>query len=1103
MSALRLPLYAGAAALFGLAAGTWTAEAAPAAPAPPAAAVRAWEGHLDLPTYEEGLPDVNPPFDVFETQRFNYPYTLRHNLTDRRAVTSWRTLNLENEYLKVVVLPDLGGHLYSCVDKANGEDLFYANGSIKKARVSYRGAWTALGIEFNFPVSHNWVTVSPVDYALQRHPDGSASIWVGNQDRVYGMQWRVALTLRPGQARLEQDVALYNPSDTRHRFYWWNNAGVRVWDDSRIEYPQRFTASHGFRAIDTWPVNQAGVDLTVVGNHKFGPVSEFSHGSREPFMGVYHPRTRAGVVHYSSMLDSPTKKFWSWGSDPDGLDWRKALSDDESAYVEVQSGLFRNQETYAFLAPQEEIRFTEFWMPVREIGGITRANPEATLHLTRTATAARNVDLEVGLNVTEPVRGGTLVVKDGATVVRTEPLTLTPAEAKQRMFAALPATPRYTVEVKNGAGRVLLTHTEDQFDMSPASEIRLGPQPVRAMPPADRRSEGDLLEAGADQELNGKRLFAWDTYAAGRTRFPESLPLLKAAGRLAVDLSRFAEGAALLETALARDTTDPEVQYYLGLAHEGLGQDVKARAEFEAAHHFRAFRAPALLKLAQADARAGDSARALARVRESLATSPDAVRAGALEVALLRRLGRTAEAGQRLRAWREIDPTSSRLRYEAVRLGTPDAALWTHLGADPDRVLDLASEYIAAGLYADALDLLDRRYPAVGGLQTEPGAALPQDHPEVVYYRGYAREKQSGSGLADYAAASKLATRYVFPSRARSLAVFQRALAANPQDATAHFLLGTLLLASGRAPDAVQEWQEARRLDKTLPVLHRNLGRTLLQIQGDVEGALSAFMEGMSADPTNVDLYQGADQALSLLGRLTSERIAALSRYPDRASMPGELLQRLALALAEDGRADDAKALLSGRFFAREEGGTNVRQVFVEIRLQEALALARAGRAAEALAIVEGLGREVPGFAFTKDGMEVFVDAPRTQYAAGEIASLAGDDAAARRHWQKATEGKDTFFRALPYAYAAARRLGSADEASGRARLEAGVAQADKFLESGTGFPGAVVTSQGLMLRALGLEGEARARFRRALLLPDQRLSHVLSRRALQDAKPF
>jgi hypothetical protein len=529
MNALRVPLHACAAAALGLATAQLTAGTAPPTAAPPVAAatagVRAWEGHLDLPTYEEGLPDVNPPFDVFETRRFNYPYTLRENLTDRRAVTSWRTLNLENEYLKVVVLPDLGGHLYSCVDKSNGADLFYANGSIKKARVSYRGAWTALGIEFNFPVSHNWVTVSPVDYALERHPDGSASVWVGNQDRVYGMQWRVALTLHPGQARLQQDVALYNRSDTRHRFYWWNNAGVRVWDDSRIEYPQRFTASHGFREIDTWHVNRAGVDLTVVGNHKYGPVSEFSHGSREPFMGVYHPRTRAGVVHYSSMLDSPTKKFWSWGSDPDGLDWRKALSDDESAYVEVQSGLFRNQETYAFLGPQEEIRFTEYWMPVREIGGITRANPEATLHLTRTPSASA-VDLHVGLNVSATVRGGTLAVKDGAKVVRTEPLSLTPAQAAQRTLAGLPAAPRYTVEVRDGAGRVLLAHTEEQFDMLPASEIRLGPQPVRVMPPLDRRSEGDLLEAGADQELNGKRLVAWDTYAEGRKRFPESLPLL-------------------------------------------------------------------------------------------------------------------------------------------------------------------------------------------------------------------------------------------------------------------------------------------------------------------------------------------------------------------------------------------------------------------------------------------------------------------------------------------------------------------------------------------------------------------------------------------------
>jgi hypothetical protein len=124
----------------------------------------------------------------------------------------------------------------------------------------------------------------------------------------------------------------------------------------------RFTAAHGFADVDTWPVDSKGADLSVVGNHKYGPVSRFSYGSREPYMAVYHPRTRAGVVHYSSPVDLPSKKIWSWGSDAAGLDWRRALSDDESAYVEIQAGLFRDQETYAFLDPQESIRFSECWL---------------------------------------------------------------------------------------------------------------------------------------------------------------------------------------------------------------------------------------------------------------------------------------------------------------------------------------------------------------------------------------------------------------------------------------------------------------------------------------------------------------------------------------------------------------------------------------------------------------------------------------------------------------------------------------------------------------------------------------------------------------------
>ena len=140
------------------------------------AEVRVWQGTLTLPTYEEGLPDPNPPFDQFTTNRFNYPYTLRTNLTSRRVEHAWRAIYLENEYLKCSVLPDIGGHLYTCMDKISGKSMFYANPSIKKANIGYRGAWAAFGVEFNFPVSHNWMSLSPIDFAFAKNSDGSSGL---------------------------------------------------------------------------------------------------------------------------------------------------------------------------------------------------------------------------------------------------------------------------------------------------------------------------------------------------------------------------------------------------------------------------------------------------------------------------------------------------------------------------------------------------------------------------------------------------------------------------------------------------------------------------------------------------------------------------------------------------------------------------------------------------------------------------------------------------------------------------------------------------------------------------------------------------------------
>ncbi|HSD65452.1 MAG TPA: DUF5107 domain-containing protein, partial [Vicinamibacteria bacterium] len=883
----------------------------------------------------------------------------------------------------------------------------------------------------------------------------------------------------------------YNRSDVRHRFYWWTTASVRADGDSHILYPMEATAAHHFADVDTWPVDSSGVDLSFPRNHLAGFVSRFAHGSREAFMGVYRPSTQSGLVHVADHHDMPGKKIWSWGWDDEGRDWRRALSDDLSAYLEVQAGLFRNQETYAFLEPQQRLQFRETWQPVRRIGGYSRANEEGVVHLRRVEGNA----LRVGVNVTRPVRGGHVVVRDGEATAHEEPLSLEPSGFVDRTFAALTSPGPYTVEIRGAADRVLIAHTEGRYDLVPKTDVETGPRPARLFPAPEKRSEGDWVELGRHQELNGKLLEAHDVYAAALAAFPESPELHRAAGRLDVRLKRYEEAVAPLGKAVAFRSNDGEALYYLGLAEVALGETQKARFAWDQAATLPAWRGPSLLQLARLAAREESPREGLRLLGQALAASPEMIRAGGMEVALLRRTGRLGEARMRLAHWRSVDPPSSFLRHEAVLLGAADEALWAHLASDPERVLELAADYMALGLWDDAHGLLARRYPSAG-VVAEPGTALPQDYPLVAYYRGYCSERAGRSGGEDFARASRQSTRYVFPNRAESAVVLRRALEVNPEDATAHFLLGSLFLSGGRSDAALGEWDRARALDPKIPVLHRNIGFTLLYARGSAADALRVFEEGMGADPENVEIYEGADQAMSLLDRTPEERIAALRRYPG-SPLPARLVYKLALALTDAGRFADAEALFPGRFFPREEFGTNVRQVYLEVRLRQALALAREGRRDEARALAAAFGRPVPGFDFTQDGMKAFVDAPRFQYYWGELDAQTGDDAGAREHWRKAAGGRD--FRQAAFAWRAARRLGDADDDAWRARLGAALAEADLYLFRGGQYPAVATCARGMLLRALGRVPEGDEALRQVFVLPDKGIPHHMARLALQE----
>jgi Tfp pilus assembly protein PilF len=956
---------------------------------------------------------------------------------------------------------------------------------LKKAQIGYRGAWAAFGVEFNFPVSHNWMSMSPVDFSFAKHDDGSASVTVGNIDRVYGMEWSVELVLRPGSTVLEQHVRLSNRNDIRQRFYWWSNAGVRVWDDSVIQYPMRYAAEHGFAAIQKWPIDPQGKDLSIIKNQTDGPVSLFVHGSREDFMGLWNPHSNTGTAHFARYDELPAKKIWSWGVDADGLDWRNALSDDNSAYSEVQGGLFRNQETYAYLQPRQHIRFTEYWMPVRDLGGISRANLSAVVHLARKDNA-----LFISLNANQKIPDAALRVLDKDKALLTEKQNLSPDKTWTKNVPFTDSSKKYTFELQAKDGTVLLRQTEREYAWTDDSNIKLGPQHNYVIPPENSRTEDDWLQAGDDRELNGDKLAALDIYTAALKKFPTSFELRKAAGRLLVSLKRLEDAEPLLAAAHARNTTDAEVSYYQGLALEAIGKGPEALDAYQAAMRAPEHRAAAALRIAEYQSRHGNLADAREKIAESLSAAPDDLRAQELQVALTSASGDAQSATKQAQLLLQKFPNSAFLHEES---GNPDLA---HLAADPYRVTKIAGEYVRLGFYSKAIKVLSRTYPSVPADQHEPGIGLPQDNPLVIYLLGYAREKSNESAAGDYARASKLSTLYVFPSTNEDRAALESALRSNPTDATAHYLLGTFFFSRAMTSAALREWGAARDVHAQIPALDASLGWALLHETHDTEKALAVFEEGIANDPKNPVNYSGAITALAILGNPAAQRVQILDRYPDLKTMPTPLVYELVLNKAEAGDFTGATSLFHDRFFGREEGGTNVRQVWIEVKLEQIQSLAKSGRCKEALSDASAIGKPVAGLDFTQNGLDAFLNSARTRYILADARDSCGEHTESSAAFKQLAA--DTELSNLFWANRAAKHLDSYDSAKWMEALASGFSRAEEQSQRSNSKVWWMYIAGNLRLAA-GQTQAGRSELLDALLLPDSRMSHHYIRLALSE----
>ena len=664
---------------------------------------------------------------------------------------------------------------------------------------------------------------------------------------------------------------------------------------------------------------------------------------------------------------------------------------------------------------------------MRDLGGITRANVDAVMHLERTTPT----HVRLALDVTRDVPDAHVRI-NGATLPFDARVSLSPRETWRWEGDDSSGKSPLRLDVTDANGQAVISHLENHFDRTPATAVQIGPQPGPRLP-SGRLDVDDILQRGETDELEGRRQMAMSRYRAAIGDHPDRVQLLKAAGRLAVSLgwadagtTASLESVRWLERALAGNTTDFEVQYDLGVALASAGRPADARRLLESSQRFRATSVASSLELARLLARQGDVDAAIRRLRLVNVDGARATIPRAIEVALLRRGGHLEEARELARKVRTLDPTSSFIRYELTRLNEPDDGLWRHLAVDVNRVLDLVDHYLAIGAYDDALSLLQRHYPPVQGSSREPGAVAPEDSPLIAYYRGYVGERIGQDGAADFKAARSLSTTYVFPSRRSSYAVLRQALKAEPGDQTAQFLLGSLYLSSGLVEPAIESWQQVRRSHSSIPVLHRDLGLALLH-EGDYQESRVVLEEGLEADKTNVEVYLTLDGVLSALGASASERANALGRFPAAEnSTPASLTFKSAIALAEADDGTKAERLFHDRFFPREEGGTSVRTLYAQVRVITARLASTSGKCDAARQILDSLASEQPGLPFTTGGLSDVIASPVLSSQVAVVESACGRSESARARWERLARplAADGAPLTLAIADTATRRLG-------------------------------------------------------------------------------
>lgn len=891
--------------------------------------VRAWIEAIVLPTYEVGEEEKNPIFlekRVYQGSSGSvYPYPVIEKIYDEKKGKTYQAHFIENEYIKVMVLPELGGRIHMAYDKVKKRHFVYFNQVIKPALVGLLGPWISGGIEFNWPQHHRPSTFKPTDSCIEEHSDGSKTIWCSEVERMFRTKGTQGFRLYPGKAYIEIDVKVYNRTPFPQTFLWWANPAVVVHDHYHSVFPADVHAvfDHGKRDVSDFPIATGvyykadyseGVDISKYKNIPV-PTSYMAIESKYNFVGGYEENVKGGLLHVANHYVSPGKKQWTWGHGDFGRAWDRNLTDEDGPYIELMTGVYTdNQPDFTWLQAYEEKSWKQYFMPYSEAGYVKNASKDVVIHLSKDGESnAHMVVYSTGIlknaKLTLIDKKENKVLVD--TVFNTDPSS--PFVLQQVTSAAI-----FDLEISiyNEKNTLLICYREEK------PEIKSLPDAAKAAKePKEIASIEQLYLTGLHlEQYRHATYMPADYYLEALSREEGDVRCNNAMGLLLLRKGRFTKAEPYFRKAIATliernpNPYDGEAYYNLACCLKLQNRCDEAYAAFYKAAWSDAWQAAAYFSLAQIDCCRGDFQLALEHIEKALIKNWHNHKARQLKASILRKLNLKEDADLWIKASLAIDPFNMGCRFEAFLLTREGEDLnelkrlmrkWDHA------FIEYALDFANAGLYSEASLLLE----SIAGKDT--------CYPMVYYTLGYcnAMQGEKKAALSYYEKAEEQSPDYCFPNRVEEVVILKHAIENNPRGSKAPYYLGNFYYGARQHNKAILYWELSKELDDKFPTVWRNLSLAYYNKKNEKNEALNMIETAFKLDQSDGRVLMELDQLYKRLGYNYSDRLDFLKKHASLVEERDDLSIEYITLLNQLGRFEEAKEWMSVRKFHPWEGG--------------------------------------------------------------------------------------------------------------------------------------------------------------------------------------